>query len=329
MNDNTQATLEQWILQCFQNEEADQSHYPLFKEVFLRELNETSMAYEIATLTGIDRLLDADNPERGTCRESVEQNVHDLFQCYMSQILEGHGTAYAVAYLDASTQGCDSESTSGKAYLTMSKGSKPSPDDPAYVDAYNSCIWQGKTKEFAKRCAEYLFDNDLSFPRAIKATAAYESDFKLMRDRGHSDLRARMYAECMLNGPSTDFANYYAECVEEQIQQGRDSRKAEIFAKIHASILFDYGKPDENSLEYEKYRLFLQSKAEAEYRSLSYSEKRDREDFKIVFEQLAQRIPRKENQEKPVWFDDIETQTRQEMTQITIRRELYRRAQDD
>jgi hypothetical protein len=304
--------LEMWVRECFKRENAAEDDYPSFRRLFIQEMDQVNEEFGVNVVVDPSSWIDPEDTESGTCRE-VERNALVSFQGYLAARKDGHSTAYAEVYGPLIGFRGSEERASESAYRAICKCYQPSSDDPAYQDAYDACIHQDKSKEFAERCATFLYDYDFIFTKAFKAAGKYEEAYHVMRDRGHSELRAKMYAEQMRNEPPTDFAELYAESVEEQIQQGRNQREAEEFAKIHAGILFDYGKTDEDELECKVWELHLRAKAESEYRY--QTEYGNKALFLHAFDQIHQRLPRGLHPQLRVWFDEVETRTKQELAE--------------
>lgn len=311
MNGSHTATLEQWIQNAFEATKEDPRNYSVYRRLFLPEVDQIERDFKIDVSTDFHTLIDDDSPEYGTCHESVEKSAAEALHTYLATIEQGYGADYSEAYAKFLSRNCgDDNLASQEAFEFIGMGHKNSTDNPAFIEAHAACIRDGKPPEFASRCAGLVVDNGGSFSDAFQAATEFEKAYQLMIKRGHSDLRARMYAEAS-RCYSQHFSKIYAKCVEKEVTVGRSQQEAERFAEIHASIILDDGEPDEDDPDGWRRELWSRTKAEADYRYRH--EFGDKARFIEIFDQIHQRLSDSPKAGSPDWFDEIEATALQQI----------------
>jgi len=167
-------TADDWIQHCFKQHHYDSLHHPSFHKLFLKLIDLYNEEQNINILTQGEDPFEVDDPKGGSYREALEDHLHEVFQHFLAAREEGHGIPYSEAYIDCKFNRSCPNRASADAYRAIGSNFTPSPEDPAYQDCYSACIHQGKSPDFAKKCAELLFDSELSFPLALEKTKQFE-----------------------------------------------------------------------------------------------------------------------------------------------------------
>lgn len=309
MNEQREEDLETWIQTAFEATKEDSQHYPVSQRLFLPQVDQIDADFEIEVLTDFDTLIDDESPEYGTCHEVVERRAAKALQTYLDTSKQGYGAEYSEAYAKLYSRNCgDEDSASREAFEFIGQGYGNSPDNPAYREARAACIRKDRSEQFADRCAWLLVENGYSFPEASKEAAKYEKAYQRMLGRGHSELRARMYAESV-GSYSKEFAEIYSGCVEAEVLAGRNQDEAERFADIHATIILDSGEPDEDDPDGWRTDLWYRAKAEADYRYRP--EFGDKKKFIETFDLIHQSLSESPEAGSREWFDEIEAKALQ------------------
>jgi hypothetical protein len=249
MSQQRDEKIETWILECFKKEEAELEHQPSFRRLFFREIEQINRDFRIDVFTDYATLVDSGDPDLGTCRESVEQGAHEAFQCYKSERNKGHGFAYCESYsYDFFNNGEDDDRASQDSYRAISNGYGDSHDNPAYIDAYEACLHQKRTEEFARRCAAFVVADDMSFSGAVKMVEDYEVDCQRLQGQGRSGSGSQLN--------SNGFLQQLTE-TEESIDEFEASSKPDFKHMSEAEFRIFHAVTEEDNEAWE---------AEAEYR---------------------------------------------------------------
>jgi len=249
-------TVDEWIKHCFDDNKYDSQYFESYRRIFLKLLDQQNKELSIDTLTQGDELDDPDDPESWTHREGLEYILNEQFPHFLRVADEGHTLKYAEAYSFHAEQCSSPDIVSGDTYQDIGTSYEFSPDDPAYKDAYQTCLYQNKSEAFATKCAEFLFDFELSFPKAFEKTEQYEEALNTKSNEGRSPKFALNYAiELVKYETYPEAAKNYAECYEFQTEEfKRSAKEAESIAQSYKHYSMDpgfsneYTDPDYTSL---------------------------------------------------------------------------------
>lgn len=244
---NTPDPLSEWMSEFFQTLNADAVHYPAFTRIFQKSLATVNGESNVNALTDHDTWYDPEEPSPVTCRQAVMENTGGIFKAYLSALYAGHTAAFAEACEVDIWLGESEHAASQIAYQKLARSALSSPDDPAYHDAYQACIHQGFSEEHARRCAEFLFDYDLSFPRAKKAAGDYIAAEQKCLAQGYSALRARVYAEQILaNEYIPEAVEQYAKFIDDRVANGKTELEARRLVDAFMEHCDRFGPNDES-----------------------------------------------------------------------------------
>jgi len=313
MKSEEQIGLEKWVRECFKRENATEDYYPAFRKLFVQEMDQVNEEFGVNVVVDNSSWIDPDDTELGTCRVAVEKHVRGSFQGYLAALEDGHSTAYAEVYGPLIGLGESEERASETAYLAICNCNQPSPDNPAYQDAFAACRKQTGSDDLARLCAEFLYDYDFSYQRACVAAKDHEAARKRMLDCGHSEFAATMYAQALRNDISLQFAEVFARCANEQILAGRTESEAERFAGIYTDLFDDHGSFDENNEYHELANDHCMALAEAEYRYRQEFGEKTR--FINTFDLIYQRLCYSPHSVTRDRFDEIEETTKKELAE--------------
>lgn len=306
MNEQREEGLETWILEWFQRKQIGPEHHPVARRLFLRNLDPIQEEDKVNVLLERSSIVDSDFPDLGTYGAWVEHLADASLNRYLKTISEGHGAVYSEEYGYLG----NIASASAEAYGKLCDDRLSPPDSLVLADAYQACIFQGKSPVFASRCSESLPAYGYSFPDAFQSATEFEKAYQMMVGKGFSELRARTYAECVVfEELDEQYAEIYASCVEEEIAAGRNPDEAKRFADIHAGIKFDRGEPDEDDPDGWRHDLWYRTQAEAEFRFRPEFGERAR--FLEIFDRVHQGLPDDPEAGSREWFDNIEAQALQ------------------
>lgn len=242
--------LSDWMSDSFQRLAVAPIHYPAFTRTFQKMLSSVNGQRRVDALTDHNTLFDPDEPSWGTCRQVVVEDSVKIFEAYLATIAAGHTAAFAEACAEHIWIGESEDRVSQLAYQKLARSAFSSPDDPAYQDAYQACIHQGCSEEHARRCAEFLFDYDLSFPKAKRAAGEYIAAEQRCLAQGYSPLRARIYAEQILANVYIPAAiERYAKYIDDQVASGRTELEAQRAVEAYMEHCDRYGSNDESAGE--------------------------------------------------------------------------------
>ncbi len=305
MNEQCEDALEQWIRKAFEETKEDPKYFPVYRRMFLPEVDQIERDFKIDVTTDLDTLIDDDSPEYGTCHESVEKSAAEALQTYLATMKQGYGSDYSEAYAKFLSRNCgDADLASQEAFEFIGKGHKNTPDNPAFIEAHAACIRDGKTPEFAKHCADHLIEESCSFSDAFQAATDFEKAYQLMLRKGHSKFHATMYAQAIREDYDPQFAEVFARCAEEQMAGGRTLKEAERFAEIYADLFDSHGSFDEDYEYHDLANEHCTALAEAAYRYRP--EFGDKEKFIDAFDQIYQKVSDSPQAGSREWFDEVE-----------------------
>jgi len=235
-------TLEDFIRQSFEQQN-DPKDFAIFNTIFRRELSEIDADLKIDAFENRHLPLDEDDivedEEIYTVEMAIKNGVSSAFAGYQWAISVGHIEEFALLYSQEYSSfypgnpACDRSVQD--TYLTLRNDSP----DAARQDVYYYFLKQGRTEQFAQRCAQYLVEEAFEPPlkSAEEATIKHFKTLDRAKELKLNPTQTEIFLERKRyeNEPEK-FTVDYIKFYEMALAEGKDQCEAEAYAEEEADM---------------------------------------------------------------------------------------------
>lgn len=306
--------MEDWIGEEFRKAGSTPEHCPVFAEIFQTVFNSILNDNKIDALDSPNQLLDEDEPEWGTVQQFIEEETPKFFRHYLTQLDAGHSREFARIFALKVHELCDDtkqelEQASRAAFEAIRISWDCAMSNPAYAEAHAVCLHQGRSVRFADKCAEYLFDADLSLSRAQAKADTYEKTLEARLAKGYPLVRATGFAEYMVRSDLSgdpSHAEAFARVYEEQASAGKSHSEAYYYADVFLDYYSRFcGDWEESESEGDNDRARIHTEGHLRVRSKGFDPSGYAEEFASNYATM----PKRDNRSMDEWLAVAEFRT--------------------
>jgi hypothetical protein len=238
-----------WIDALFAKTGKPVEHREAFEKLFWHKLKRIEAEFGDGRTFDLQAPLDEGDPESGTVYEFIEDFVGRDFEAYFVARDDRHRFSDEFA-LDVAMQmgaACgDLEEAISEAFARLMTSQVCDLTNPAYAEAFNACIRQGKSEDFAAHCAENVVSDFKArwtpcYEGAVERDRLIQSQLK----KGRSLEVAKVYALKVALGTNEEYADVYAAQYARQLERGKTPAYAEEFARVYLEAFERSGSWDD------------------------------------------------------------------------------------